>query len=71
MIISIRLLILLLILSASHTAADDGLTLGVTVTGGGRIVAKMVLVKSDGTLTIHAMSGGAATGGGGWVRLME
>ena len=55
------------------SVGGDGVVecLGVTVTGGGSIVAKMVLVKSDGTLTIHAMSGGSASGGGGWVRLME
>ncbi len=38
---------------------------------GGSIVAKNVLVKSDGTLSINAFAAGVGTAGGGWVRLYE
>ena len=55
------------------TIGGDGASgcLGETTLLGGSVVAKNVLVKSDGTLSINAFSGGAAAGGGTWVRLYE
>jgi hypothetical protein len=38
---------------------------------GGSLVARAVLVKSDGILSISAFPGGPASGGGDWVRLSE
>lgn len=54
----------------SGTIGGDGASgcLGETTLLGGSVVAKNVLVKSDGTLSINAFSGGAAAGGGTWVR---
>ncbi|MDX1449796.1 MAG: hypothetical protein R3246_12125, partial [Acidimicrobiia bacterium] len=45
--------------------------LGETTLLGGSIVGTTVKVKADGTLSINALEGGSATGGGGWVRLYE
>lgn len=55
------------------TIGGDGIVscLGETVILGGSIVGRTVLVKSDGKLSINALEGAAAGGGGGWVRLME
>ncbi len=45
--------------------------LGETTLLGGSLVAKEVLVKSDGILRISAFPDSPATGGGDWVRLYE
>ncbi len=45
--------------------------LGETTLLGGSIVASEVLVKSDGTLSINAFSGGSGAAGGSYVRLYE
>ena len=45
--------------------------LGETTLLGGSIVASEVLVKSDGTLSINAFSGGVGAAGGTYVRLYE
>ena len=53
------------------TVGGPGLCLGESTNVGGRIVGTTVKVKSDGTLSITALEGGAASAGGGWVRLYE
>lgn len=57
----------------ASTIGGDGSAecLGVKVVGGGSIVGTKVLVKSDGTLSIHAFAGTPASGGGTWVRLYK
>jgi Flp pilus assembly protein TadG len=53
------------------TVGGPGECLGESTTIGGSIVGTTVKVKSDGSLSITALEGTAASGGGGWVRLYE
>jgi hypothetical protein len=59
--------------SAGTSFGGDGASgcLGESTLLGGSLIARAVLVKSDGVLSINAFTGGEAAGGYGWVRLYE